>query len=308
MIINTGNRTDIPAFYARWLCNRVRAGEVMARSPYNESVVYRYALDPQVVDLLCFCTKNPAPLLAHLGELSAFRQFWCVTLTPYGRDLEPAVPDKRRVVQTLHRLSEAVGPAAVCVRYDPIIITPRYGVDFHLRAFERLLSAVGSCVSAVIFSFIDLYARTRRRLPEVREVTPAEQAVLCQGMAEACARRRLPLRGCLEHPALARFGADMSGCMSVRVLSAAIGRPLCPPRSARGARRGCECLLGCDIGAYSSCPHDCRYCYANHGPEAVRRRVQLHDPHSPLLLGQLQAGDRVQAVEQRSWLTPPTPP
>ena len=37
MIIQTGMRTDIPAFYAEWFCNRLRAGSVCVRNPYHFS-------------------------------------------------------------------------------------------------------------------------------------------------------------------------------------------------------------------------------------------------------------------------------
>ena len=40
MIINTGCRTDIPAFYAKWLMNRIREGYVLVRNPYNPSFLY----------------------------------------------------------------------------------------------------------------------------------------------------------------------------------------------------------------------------------------------------------------------------
>ena len=34
MIINTGSRTDIPAYYGEWVYNRIREGGVMVRNPY----------------------------------------------------------------------------------------------------------------------------------------------------------------------------------------------------------------------------------------------------------------------------------
>ncbi|MBO7515330.1 MAG: DUF1848 family protein, partial [Lachnospiraceae bacterium] len=37
MIINTGQRTDIPAFYAEWFANRLKEGFVCVRNPYNPS-------------------------------------------------------------------------------------------------------------------------------------------------------------------------------------------------------------------------------------------------------------------------------
>ena len=69
MIIQTGMRTDIPAFYSQWLVNRIRDGYVLVRNPYNPIQVTRYSLDPSVVDLIGFCTKNPAPMLKYMDCL-----------------------------------------------------------------------------------------------------------------------------------------------------------------------------------------------------------------------------------------------
>ena len=41
MIINTGQRTDIPAFYAEWFANRLKAGVVCVRNPYDPHQVSR---------------------------------------------------------------------------------------------------------------------------------------------------------------------------------------------------------------------------------------------------------------------------
>ena len=98
MIINTGQRTDIPAFYAEWFANRLREGLVCVRNPYNPSQVSRYRLDPSVVDVIGFCTKNPAPMFPYMDLLKNYGQYWYVSLTPYGRDIEPNVPDKHRLV------------------------------------------------------------------------------------------------------------------------------------------------------------------------------------------------------------------
>lgn len=57
MIISTGMRTDIPAFYSKWSINRIREGFVYVRNPYYLHQVTKYFLDPKVVDCLCFCTK-----------------------------------------------------------------------------------------------------------------------------------------------------------------------------------------------------------------------------------------------------------
>ena len=87
MIINTGMRTDIPAFYSEWLMNRIHEGFVYVRNPYYRFQVSKYSLSSKVVDCLAFCTKNPYPMLKYLDELKEqYNMFWFVTITPYGKD------------------------------------------------------------------------------------------------------------------------------------------------------------------------------------------------------------------------------
>ena len=66
MIINTGQRTDIPAFFPEWLANRFKEGYVCVRNPYNPVQVSRYRLDSKVVDAIGFCSKNPAPFFSYM--------------------------------------------------------------------------------------------------------------------------------------------------------------------------------------------------------------------------------------------------
>ena len=130
MILNTGSRTDIPAFYSEWFRNRLREGFGMARNPFAPEQVTRWRIDPAVVDLIVFCTKNPGPMLPHMEELSQFLQFWYVTITPYGKEIEPGVPDKKQILQSFRTLSDLVGKRCVGWRYDPIFLSERYTIPF----------------------------------------------------------------------------------------------------------------------------------------------------------------------------------
>ena len=47
MIIQTGMRTDIPAFYSKWFLNRIKEGFVYVRNPYNPKQVTKYSLSPR---------------------------------------------------------------------------------------------------------------------------------------------------------------------------------------------------------------------------------------------------------------------
>ena len=304
MILNTGQRTDIPAFYSEWFYNRVREGYVLVRNPYYPQQVTRYRIHPSVVDVICFCSKDPAPMLPGLSALSAFRQYWHVTITPYGRDIEPGVPDKSAVIEAFHDLSRIVGREAVCWRYDPVFISEKYSVGFHKEAFAQMAKQLSDATGQVIVSFIDLYRKTRRNFPEAREVTKEEKLELGQSIAETGRRLGMRVYSCFEGEVLSAFGVDTGGCMTQAVLERAFGESFdIPAGQGSGARPGCQCLLSCDIGAYNSCGHLCRYCYANEDPELVTRNMRRHDPESPFLIGGALAGDEVREASQESWST-----
>ena len=302
MIINTGQRTDIPAFYAEWFANRLRAGFVCVRNPYDPHQVSRYRLDPSVVDVIGFCTKNPAPMFPYMDLLRPYGQYWFVSLTPYGRDIEPNVPDKHRLIEDFRRLSAIVGKNAMGWRYDPILVSEKYTPEYHLRAFGKIAAALEGCTETAVISFIDLYPKVQRNFPEAREVDRDTRLALGKEMIKIAADHGMTLKPCTEGDELAPFGADCGGCMRISDYEKAIGKRLAAPKR-KGARAACACYLSCDIGAYDTCRHLCRYCYANADPARVLANARLHDPASPFLLGSYEPDDRVHDVPQSSWAT-----
>ena len=301
MIINTGQRTDIPAFYAEWFANRLKEGFVCVRNPYDPQQVSRYRLDPTVVDVIGFCTKNPEPTFPYMNLLEDYGQYWFVTITPYGRDIEPNVPDKHRILDDFRRLSERVGIDAVGWRYDPILLTARYTAQYHLRAFEQMAASLDGYTRTVVISFIDLYPKVRRNFPEAREVPEAQRLALGKAIIDIASAHGMTVKPCAEGDALSAYGADCGGCMRIGDYERAIGRRLNAPKR-KGARAMCACYLACDIGAYNTCRHLCRYCYANAEPEIVLAQSRLHDPSSPFLIGNYRDGDRIHDVPQQSWI------
>lgn len=301
MIINTGQRTDIPAFYAEWFANRLREGIVCVRNPYNPNQVSRYRLDPSVVDVIGFCTKNPVPMFPHMDLLNDYGQYWFVTITPYGRDIEPHVPDKHLLLDAFKKLSDRVGVHAVGWRYDPIFISARYTADYHIRAFEQIASALDGYTKTAVISFIDLYPKVRRNFPETQEVTKTQRLTLGRELIRIAASHGMTVKPCAEGDELAAYGADCSGCMQISDYEKAIGRHLNAPKR-KGARAACACYLSCDIGAYNTCRHLCRYCYANAEPSKVLALSRQHDPGSPFLIGNYRDGDIIHDVPQKSWI------
>lgn len=301
MIINTGQRTDIPAFYSDWFANRLKEGFVCVRNPYNRNQVSRYRLDPTVVDCIGFCTKNPAPMFRYTDFLKDYGQYWFVTITPYGRDIEPNVKDKHQLLEDFKRLSGIVGINSVAWRYDPIFISEKYSEMYHLRAFEKMATELDGYTKTVVISFIDLYSKVNDNFPEAHEVTKEQRLSLGKELIKIASAHNMVLKPCAEGDELSAFGADCGGCMRISDYEKAIGCRLNAPKI-KGARAECACYLSCDIGAYNTCLHLCRYCYANSDPAKVKAASRMHDPKSPFLIGNFEEGDIVHDVPQKSWI------
>ena len=301
MIIHTGLRTDIPAFYSQWFLNRLKEGYVLVRNPYNPTSVTRYSLSPEVVDLISFCTKNPAPMLPYMDALRPYGQYWFVTITPYGKDVEPNVPDKQKVMEDFKRLSHIVGTDCVGWRYDPILVTDVYTVERHIADFGKMAKMLSGYTKTCIISFIDLYKKVQRNFPEVREVTRQDRITLGKAFAEIGRQYGMTIKSCAEGEELAPYGVDCSGCMTIETYEKALHMKLDVPKR-KSARSECACYLGADIGAYDTCAHLCRYCYANTNAQLALENLHRHDPKSPFLLGGSRPEDQIHIAEQKSWI------
>lgn len=300
MILNTGSRTDIPAYYSDWFYNRVEAGYVLVRNPYNPSQITKYRLAPDVIDVMVFCTKNPSPMLDRLFLLSAFDTFWFVTITPYGKEIEPHVPPREQVIASFRQLSSAIGSSRISWRYDPVFITDKYSVHYHIEQFHQIAESLSEYTDQCVVSFIDLYEKTKQNFRNIHSVTTKEQEILTDAFSKIAKENGLQIHLCCENANLVRENVDADGCMSKAVLEKALGCRLDVPKR-KNARSECACLLGADIGAYNTCGHGCLYCYANYDRETVLANMRLHNPSSPLLIGEVSAHDVIKTAEQKSW-------
>ena len=298
MILQTGQRTDIPAFYSEWFENRIKEGYVLVRNPYNPQSVTRYDINPDVVDLIAFCTKNPLPMLDKMDMLKPYGQYWFVTITPYGKDIEPAVPDKIKIIDK--QLSEKLGSNSLGWRYDPIFISEEYSVDRHIYEFEKMARELSGYTKTCVISFIDLFEKVKNNFPEAKTVTKADREILGKAIIEIGRKYGFTIKPCAEGDELGKYGADCGGCATLKTFETALNTRLNAPKLKPG-RKECACLITADIGAYNSCGHRCKYCYANFSDEIVRNNMALHYKNSPFLIGESLEGDVIHQAEQRKW-------
>lgn len=300
MIINTGCRTDIPAFYAKWLMNRIREGYVLVRNPYNPSQVTKYNLSTKVVDCLAFCTKNPEPMFTYLDELDMYKQYWFVTITPYGKDIEPNVPDKKKVMESFKKLSNHIGVDSIGWRYDPIFIGNGFDVNKHIECFEKMAKELKGYTYNCTISFLDVYEKVKRNAPNINPPTKEEQIEIAKGFSKIGKENNMVIHACCEKTYLSQYGLQCNGCMSQEIVEKAINNTLHPPKR-KNIRQECNCLMGNDIGAYNTCGHLCKYCYANANKQFVIENMKKHDNNSPFLIGRSELGDKITEAKQKSW-------
>ena len=137
MILMASGRCDIVGFYMPWFMNRLKYGYVDVRNPYYHNLVSRiYFKD---VELILFCTKNPIPLLKYIKDINKTILLH-VTITPYNKDIEPNVIDKRKIIEAIKEISKTIDSKNIVIRYDPIFINDKYTIDYHIKAFKKLTS------------------------------------------------------------------------------------------------------------------------------------------------------------------------
>jgi hypothetical protein len=305
VIISASRRTDVPAFYHRWLIRRIQQGFCLVANPFRPTQVTRVSLLPEDVIAIVFWSKNPRPMFGDLDELDqrAYRYYFLVTLNDYPSELEPNLPPLSERIGSFIQLSERLGPRRVIWRYDPILLSNLTGSQYHETHFEGLCRALSGYTERVIISVVDFYRKTTRRLRElesqgilVERVTPAQPEVLAllARLHQIASLYRIDLRSCAEEAALGTVGIEPGSCIDGRLIqqlaspvTTLFDDPTCRDQAPRkkdpGQRLRCQCIASKDIGATDTCIHGCRYCYATQNDALARRRYVEHDPEAPIL-------------------------
>ncbi len=301
MIINTGQRTDIPAFYSKWFMNRIREGYVYVRNPYYPNLVTKFLLNPNVVDVIGFCTKNPRPMFPYLDELKKFGQFWYVSITGFEKDLEPNVPSIQQAIEDFKYLSNKVGKHAVGWRYTPIIINEKYTIERHIKTFHYIAEQLEGYTTLAVFGFVDLYDKLKRNHPELKDCSDEEKILLAKEFSKIAKEHHFELRLCSKEKWLKEYGIDVNGCMRIEDYERGIQSKLHIKQKMQARKGYCACYLSNDIGVYNTCMHLCTYCYANGNKETILKNNKRHDVNSPFLIGHLEPNDKVKEAKQESY-------
>lgn len=294
MILSVSRRTDIPAFYWEWFLNRVKAGFVDVRNPMNIHQVSRIDIRPNVVDCIVFWTKNAGNIIPHLEQLKDYKYYFQYTINPYNKLIEENVPLKKDIIKNFRFPSEIIGPNRVIWRYDPILLTGNINIEYHLRYFEELAKRLQGYTQRCVISFVDLYKKTVSNTRDLmmREVTDNEMHILAQKLSIIAKNYKMEVLSCSENIDLDAEGVKHGCCIDRNLIEKIVGYKI-EVNKDKNQRKECGCVESIDLGAYNTCLHACKYCYANYNNAKVHTLSQMHNPLSTLLAGELDETDVV---------------
>lgn len=293
LIISASRRTDIPAFYAKWFMNRIRAGYCSVPNPFNPKQISTVSLAVEEVDAIMFWTRNPRPLFSFLQELEDRRYRYLVnfTLLNNPRLLDANCPGVEASIDTFRRLSERIGSERVIWRYDPIVFSNLTDAHFHRRNFEYIAKSIHGYTRRCVISIVQVYRKSARRLREIAELGlqpagPAEAQLqrLMQDLSDIAESCAMEIFSCAQAKDFSEFGIKPGKCIDGDYLSKIFDVRLDTHKDPF-QRPYCGCTSSKDIGMYDSCLYDCRYCYATSSHQRALKNHRRHHPDSTSLLG-----------------------
>lgn len=293
MILSIDFRTDIPAFYSEWILNRFREGYLMFRNPASPNVVHKVILDKDHIEGIMWCSKDYSKILSDLHEITdKFPSVFHYTITGYGNDIEPNVPNINRSIGYFRELSRQYGKDKVIWRYDPIFLTDYYNITTHVMNFGYICRALHDYTDRVVVNFVSLYEKVKRRMPELKELTYNEKYKILFNLVQVCNDYGMKLQTCGNGNQFKELeNIEITGCLDRHVLTM---MGINTEFMKKPNSWGCLCYPNTSVGTYETCMHKCKYCYASTDFEQCEKNYYInHDPHSPLLLGHLNAEDKV---------------
>ena len=305
MVLSVSRRTDIPCCYPDWFYRRLEEGTVCIRNPFRQDQISEIAVTPDVTDCIVFWTKNPGPMLAELDRLDEYLYYFQFTLTGYGKDIEPGLPEKAVLADIFHELAGQIGWKRMIWRYDPILLNPRYTAEFHLKTFDKIARKLQGSTKQVVVSFIDTYKSTKENAAflNLKKPEPGELEMLAGRLAKTAGSYGMRMVTCTEEMNLLSAGIEHGACIDKRLIEELTGCEL-DAGPDKGQRPGCGCMESVDIGAYNTCVSGCRYCYANYSGALMKSRRESYDISSPLLCGRIGREDIVTKRAVKSWKNP----
>jgi len=302
MILSVSQRTDIPSFYGDWFINRIKEGYLHVKNPYNFNQISHINLSPEIVDCIVFLTKNPIPFMNKLEYLEKYKYFFHFTITPYGKDIERNIPNKKEaIIPAFKKLSNLLGKEKMVLRYDPIFLTKKYTIEYHLRAFEYIIKELHKYTKKVVISFIDMYKKVIENTGNIG-LNPLEMEhmiLIGKGLGDIAKSYNINIVSCVDKINLEEYGIERGTCIDREYIENIVGSPLKDTKLNR-TRKNCSCMDRYDVGTYNTCKNGCIYCYANNSQEMVNNISNFYKKESTILCSQISKDATISISKHQS--------
>ena len=162
---------------------------------------------------------------------------------------------------------------------------------------DRLLKKLKGFIDVCIISFIDIYDNVKAQ--GFNEVSMDDQTLIVKEFVKIASKYNIKIKLCLEDPRLLKLGCVKDSCISYDMLSKHLRNDNLIIE--KNNIRNCNCVKTRDIGAYSCCPHMCRYCYANgYDKNIVLDRYKKHNPNDLCIDGNPNIDDEIIEIKDYS--------
>jgi hypothetical protein len=291
LIISASRRTDIPAFYAQWFINRIRAGHCTVPNPFNRKQVSHILLRPEDVDIIAFWTRNPQPLIPYLKELNqlGYRYYFQYTVMNNPRPIDAMTHSLSSSLNIFKKLSALIGPERVIWRYDPVIISNITGIEFHTATYKNIAETLRNYTQRSVISILDIYSKLKKRLQVLKdkgvEIVDCDNKSdkrfdeLLYTLAGIAEQNKMEIVSCAEDPDLTKYNIHPGKCIDDDYIERVFGISVTNKKDPT-QRKACGCVVSKDIGVYNTCLSGCQYCYATTSFEKAKALYKKHNPDS----------------------------
>jgi DNA repair photolyase len=291
LIISASRRTDIPAFYAQWFINRIRAGHCTVPNPFNRKQVSHVSLHTGNVDIIAFWTRSPQPLIPYLKELDqlGYRYYFQYTVMNNPRLIDSNVPSLSSSLKMFKKLSDLIGSERIIWRYDPVIISNITDIKFHTNTYKHIAETLRNYTQRSVISILDIYPKLKKRLKALKdkgvEIVDLNKEFdkrfdeLMYTLAGVAEQNKMEIVSCAEDPDMTKYNIQPGKCIDDNYIEREFGIDVTQKKDPY-QREACGCVVSKDIGVYDTCVFGCQYCYATSSFEKAKVLYENHNPES----------------------------
>jgi DNA repair photolyase len=318
LIISASRGTDIPAFYSEWFFNRLKKNYLKWINPFNGKPSYISFSNTSVVVFWSKNPAPVFPYLPILDKLN-IGYYFLITLNDYEQEqFEPNVPPLAERIATFKNLSKKIGKEKVIWRYDPLMKASTLDIKELIRRIEEIGNAIHPYTEKMVFSFVQIgrYKKVQQKLLKETnqfdknnllqaEFSKAEKTETIKELNSLTQNWGIQLASCAEED-LTNYCIQPNKCIDDDLMRRLFshddklinflntGDTQYPEQNTlfgdkptnfeflkdKGQRAACRCIYSKDIGQYNTCPHLCKYCYANVSRESTLKNFRKHDPEN----------------------------